>query len=625
MLGPELARGGEGAVYTIPASPNELAKVYFNPPDANKAAKLVAMIATEPGAMAKVSAWPTDVLFDRAGSVRGFAMPRMGSRADAHQLYSPKSRASTFPDADFRFITHVAGNVARAFATVHAAGHVIGDINHGHILVGPDGRSVLIDIDSIQVTIAGKTYSCDVGTPLFLGPELQGRPLKGVVRTIENDGFGLAVLLFHLLFMGRHPFAGVWSGSGDMPIEKAISEGRFAYSASAASFGMKRPPGSVALPTFGPVIAEQFERAFRSQRRPPAAEWVKSLEVLNSSLKPCSLTISHQYPSALSSCPWCEIEAATGARLFGHRLSATAATGTLDVAALWRAIELVQPPPKAPPIPSDQPWRPPAGVTLPSRMPKLLRTGASVVLAAGGVAGCAAVHDPSGLWITVIGGVVAAVVWPRAATDKVRKADQSLAAAHSAWDALRTRWANEAADNAFSTARKQLEAAKSQLTDLPNERTRRLNKLKAEQESYQRRKHLDRFRIDRASIPGIGAGRAATLAGFGIETAFDVDTWRIRNIHGFGPKLCSELTAWRARHEATFRFNPSAPIDRGEIRRVEGEIAAIQQRCMSQLTSGANRLRQLRQEMLAARTRLAPLMKQAWDRVKIAEAERRAL
>jgi len=62
-------------------------------------------------------------------------MPRITGCKDIHKLYSPKSRKSEFPAADFRFLLHVAANIARSFATVHQAHCVIGDVNHGSITV----------------------------------------------------------------------------------------------------------------------------------------------------------------------------------------------------------------------------------------------------------------------------------------------------------------------------------------------------------------------------------------------------------------------------------------------------------------------------------------------------------
>ena len=71
---------------------------------------------------------------------------------------------------------------------------------------------------------SGKIYRCVVGVPEY-APELQGKSFKDVDRRPEHDRFGLAVLVFHLLMMGRHPFSGVSLDPGDMPLEKAIQEG----------------------------------------------------------------------------------------------------------------------------------------------------------------------------------------------------------------------------------------------------------------------------------------------------------------------------------------------------------------------------------------------------------------
>jgi DNA-binding helix-hairpin-helix protein with protein kinase domain len=54
-------------------------------------------------------------------------------------------------------------------------------------------------------------------------------------------------MIFLLLFMGRHPFSGRFLGKGDMPIAKAISELRFAYSAMRADVQMDRPPNTPPL------------------------------------------------------------------------------------------------------------------------------------------------------------------------------------------------------------------------------------------------------------------------------------------------------------------------------------------------------------------------------------------
>jgi len=625
-LGSEIARGGEGAIYEVQGTPLA-AKVYLKEPDPQKIAKITAMTTVAVEALTKISAWPTDVVSDDRGKTRGFLMPRVGSRADAHELYSPKSRTHVFPQADFRFLVHVAGNVARAFAIVHGQGHVIGDINHGHLLVGQDGRVVLIDVDSFQVNINGKLFTCDVGTPLFTPPELQSRPFRGLVRTANHDLFGLAVILFHLLFMGRHPYAGVWRGPGDMPIERAIAENRFAYGTNAARFQIGRPPATLQLDAFGPAIASLFESAFSAApnpKRPTATEWIGALGALAQSLQQCTKSQAHFYPKQSSACPWCVLERATGVRLFGVR-GTVQWTGVGDISQLWKSIEHIPRPPVDPPLPSQQPWTPPPGTPLPDRGPKLIRQAASVALISFGLVGCM-VSNGNGIGVLAIILFIAAwFVWPRVSEEKRRAQQQKIASARARWEDLGRRWIQEASVTAFDRQKQDAQKAKTELEDIPNERQRRLAKLRTDQREYQRHRFLDRFRIDRAKIRGIGSGRAAILASFGIETAYDVEARRVMNISGFGPSLTAELIEWKRVQEAKFSFNPNEPIDPAEISRVESEIAALRATRVQKLKLSGVELARLSQEIPLARARLSPALARAWEEFKVAELELKAL
>jgi len=130
-LGRELGRGGEGTVHELQEDPGRVAKRYAEPADPRKVRKLVAMTLAANPALLGIAAWPSDLLKDSNGAVWGFVMPRVASKQDIHELYSPKSRSEAFPQADFRLVVHVAANVAKAFAVLHAQGHVVGDVNHG--------------------------------------------------------------------------------------------------------------------------------------------------------------------------------------------------------------------------------------------------------------------------------------------------------------------------------------------------------------------------------------------------------------------------------------------------------------------------------------------------------------
>jgi hypothetical protein len=47
----------------------------------------------------------------------------------------------------------------------------------------------------------GKRFACEVGVETFTPPELQGKNLREVVRTANHDNFGLAIMVFLLLFI----------------------------------------------------------------------------------------------------------------------------------------------------------------------------------------------------------------------------------------------------------------------------------------------------------------------------------------------------------------------------------------------------------------------------------------
>src|SRR5215471_8880980 len=301
-LGARLGAGGEGSVHEVDGRPDTVAKIYHKPLTPERAQKIVAMASLSCQELQKATAWPSGIVVADGHVPHGLLMPRITGCKDIHKLYSPKSRKSEFPAADFRFLLHVAANIARSFAPVHQAHCVIGDVNHGSITVAANATVKLIDCDSFQVAVNGHTYLCEVGVATFTPPELQGRPFRGIVRTANHDNFGLAVLIFHLLFMGRHPFAGRFLGRSDMPIETAIQQFRFAYGADRKLTQMEPPPHVPALASMSPTIATLFERAFSRQAtnghvRPSPADWIVALDATVKQLVRCKREANHFYVS----------------------------------------------------------------------------------------------------------------------------------------------------------------------------------------------------------------------------------------------------------------------------------------------------------------------------------------
>jgi DNA-binding helix-hairpin-helix protein with protein kinase domain len=315
QLDRQLAAGGEGFVHTLAAEETVLAKLYKGRPSPQSVEKLRWMVRASSADLRRVSAWPIALLHDRpGGQVVGFFMPRVVGYEPIHHLYNPGQRWKYFPRADWSFLAHAARNCAAAFDEVHRADCLVADINQSNLLVSSKALIALIDCDSFQVHAGGSWFLCEVGVVHYTAPELQG--LKDAFkrpRTANHDRFGLAVLLFQLLFMGRYPYAGRYTGTGELPFEQAIKEFRFAYAASPNGMQMERPPGTPPLSIVGPELSRLFERAFlrgsdAQNARPSAREWLEALDRFQGSLRQCPNDPGHKTATwGQSLCVWCAI------------------------------------------------------------------------------------------------------------------------------------------------------------------------------------------------------------------------------------------------------------------------------------------------------------------------------
>src|SRR4051794_24255972 len=286
-IGNLIGRGGEGTVYEVQGDPTLVAKIYHKRPlDDNQVAKLQAMVSVWSSPLETIAAWPRSILYDPTSRKPcGILMTRMDDAKQLHELYGTTNRRRHFPEVGWHHMVLAARNTAAAFQTLHAANVLVGDVNQGNLLVDKRMCVRMIDCDSFQISSNGRTFACPVGTPHFTPPELQSQKLRDILRSQNHDRFGLAILIFHLLFVGRHPFAGRYRGPGDLSIEKAIAERRFAFSKNRTETLVDPPPASLLLDDLPPNVGNLFERAFRTTEsdakgRPTPLEWVQELEAL---------------------------------------------------------------------------------------------------------------------------------------------------------------------------------------------------------------------------------------------------------------------------------------------------------------------------------------------------------
>ncbi|MDO4904703.1 MAG: hypothetical protein Q4A16_04000 [Lautropia sp.] len=323
-LGRQLGAGGEGVVNQVINLKGYAVKRYLDDDPAKlaeKARKIEAMVraglARNEHESLSFAAFPVDTVHTPHGEFAGFLMRVFDRRWQLHEVFSPlffREQHEDFPQYDYRFLVCVATNIARAVANIHATGCVIGDMNASGMLISDDGTVALVDADSFQFDTGREAFFCEVGQIEYTPPELQGQSFKGVYRDRRHDAFGLAVLLFQTLMLGRHPFMGV-PEVGEVPsVGESIRRRQYAYAENRRT-GLRPPQGYPRISAFSGELAGLFSQAFDAEEgdpRPDAACWVEALERYEKSLRRCRRYGRHYYPRTIGHCPWCEMKTTSG-------------------------------------------------------------------------------------------------------------------------------------------------------------------------------------------------------------------------------------------------------------------------------------------------------------------------
>lgn len=639
QLGKELGRGGQGAVFEVAGRQDLVAKVYLERPDHSTIQKLTALAQIGTPDLLAVSAWPQSVLKDSSGSVHGFVMPLVSEAEfhELHNLYRITSRRKFFPQADWRFLVHVARNVSRAFAVLHTNGHLMGDVSSRNVMVSEKGIVRFIDTDSFQIKIQNQAFPCPVGTAEFTPPELQGKTFGSLVRTHEHDRFGLALLIFHLLFDGRHPYAGVHDNGATPSPDEAIKGDKFAYSLQ-HQHGVRPPPFALTLNGLHNSLRDLFERAFAPshQGRPAAAEWEKALAELSSNLTTCGKNTAHKHDRRLP-CPWC-------AQLPSNAQAATAKTGVpagakqIDVEKelnrIWMGVQAIPRPGPPPQLPTGAPGilalpAQPALPTIPAPQPSKT-SGFSIASLGWGV-----LYGFVSLSALLNGSFLAffffaVVCWYNLNKNSARNVEAreqqhqalvqagyqkqlqearnkqlqayqgllqgSLQEHRKEADGLRRKLSEAYARQQANSAENQYKAALSKLEDL--RRTVRATD-RSEQEKLQEvierhrrpllEQHLAKYVIRPGVIPGVGPALIANLNQRGIYTAKDI-TDNVRWIKGVGPRRQQDLEEWRETLEQFFQFSPSM-IPPHEFQRIRDQMDQDRKTKLTQLEGAVAKLR----------------------------------
>jgi DNA-binding helix-hairpin-helix protein with protein kinase domain len=619
--------GGEGTVFALSNDLTLAAKVYHKPPTVQTAEKLTAMVRLANPQLAKLAAWPMGLLYQaRTRQLAGFVMPRLKDCQPIQQLYNPVQRLTCYPKAGWNFQVRAAMNLAAAFDEVHKAGCLVGDVNQSNAQVSTQALVWLIDCDSFQVRANGKPYLCEVGVAHYTPPELQGKPLRGLIRTENHDRFGLAVLIYQLLFVGRHPYAGVYNGPGDPSFEQLIAEYRFAQGPAARTWGMSPPPHTPTFNDIPPYLAGLFRRAFErgseAGNRPKPVEWLSALRQLEQSIVECPADAGHKYWREAKSCVWCRL-AEHGGPEYYFGVAGDVGAFVVDEAKLQevkrrlRACELIE-------FPYNRDRFTPHRAREPEPLPEGIDEHRSTAIILGVAVGICVLAMPLGLihgalcLVASLGAIVFGVwlgihfsVSPWHREHRRRRSGRSLAL-HDL-KAAEDQWYGTVEDyqQDYSAINRKAQRLMSECRDLPSQYQDDMQRLMVNAEAAARTRHLRLHSIADADIPKVGEGRKQTLAAHNIFTAADVDERAIRRIKGFGEVLTKNMLAWKQGVLRQFKFNPATAVSAAEQRPVTLKYRTRQQQIFVELDRELGKLASLAPACESTLKRLIPSLQQS--------------
>ncbi len=614
QIGRELGKGGEGSVYEVVNDDKLVLKLYSEVLSLPKVRKLKMMAASASGQLDGYTAWVKDVVIDQKGNPCGFTMKKLVDFYPLHTLFGPMDRKKIFPDKGYNFLVHVARNLATAFHTCHANGHIIGDVNEGNILVNSQGMIMLIDCDSFQIKDGNSYFFCEVGIPRYTSPELLSKAtFNQVVRTKNTDNFSLAVILFQLLFLGRHPFAGINTSNIDIDEELAIKNHWFAYSDRTKDRKLLPPKDSYQLSYIRQSLRDMFHYSFESiENRPSAAEWVRELELFKTDLTTCKKSKIHFYPDWLSQCPWCQFAEQRNILYFldDNYLDQLGTLNNIDSFVNGFKVATFNFPPLQFPLAHQEKI-----VARPiDPIYKSYKWNHRASLAIPVIAGiCMISISP---WMIGIGLFVSFILnsnlpWIKKIQEELKTRQKNFERIKGQLESAIKEYNSPkeiASYNQKSTILLQTIAKIKRLpTDLQNQ------KKDIEEKLYDRQLHhfLSNFDIRNFDIPSFGATRKLSLYNAGIRTAADVSKLRSLKIQGIGPSFEARLRYWQQQMSSKFIYHPDITVLRNEYNRIGSQIEQTKKHLETEIRNQFQTMENIRVGVISRQNQIKKYVEEA--------------
>ena len=212
-LGEEIASGGEGIIYKT--NTEYVAKIYKPDHLTIRRREKLKLMLSRPIKYEGIC-YPVADLYNEHKEFVGFLMPAAKGKELQRSIFLPVLFKKIFPNWKKRDTVELCVTILKKIVYLHSHNIIIGDINPANILVVSPKEVFFVDVDSWQI----EDFPCPVGTINYTAPEIQNKNFDSFLRTIGNENFAVATLLFMIMLPGKSPYA---QQGGEDPVTNIIN------------------------------------------------------------------------------------------------------------------------------------------------------------------------------------------------------------------------------------------------------------------------------------------------------------------------------------------------------------------------------------------------------------------
>lgn len=208
----KVAAGGEGIIYTT--NTPFVAKVYKKENNTKRKYEKIKLMLSKSIECTGIC-YPVAALYNSKKEFVGYLMPKAKGKELQKSIFIKPLFLKNFPTWKKRDTVELCITILEKIKYLHDRNIVMGDINPSNILVVSPKEVYFVDTDSYQV----ENFPCPVGTNNYTAPEIQRKHFSDFLRTMGNENFAVATLLFMIMLPGKPPYS---QQGGEDPINNII-------------------------------------------------------------------------------------------------------------------------------------------------------------------------------------------------------------------------------------------------------------------------------------------------------------------------------------------------------------------------------------------------------------------